>query len=346
LNAYAPEGSPALHRFRCLVVILVLLGAARVAFSSESDPLVKELAARSFPVDRSLVSLYNPWGERLEILQEIPEDFPARLIAAAKVYADQKVRFDGYMGGDDDGQHYMAASDGEDNAYYGDENRKTYRLVRNKKIDDLTERVWVCPAYPVHALTLAGFPLRYAMAADFEEHKEDYLAHGNFSSNTPTDYMFFFRLLNLRRYFQDQQFYSEERITQAQYRDKEFRPAEPFEVGDILFFGHYKDIDNLGPWFPKHSGIVASVDSRGLPVKLYDMRVSVKMLDEYDGIIDQNRPIGDHHVYFKRFSDRYALIGHGRIVNAFVPDFLRAPTDEETMAKIREYEEAEFHYKP
>ncbi|MCX7013305.1 MAG: hypothetical protein NTW86_12255 [Candidatus Sumerlaeota bacterium] len=335
-----------MHRLRCLAVILAFLSATRFVSPSESDPLVKELAGRSYPVDRSLVSLYNPWGERLEILNEIPKDFPKRVIAAAQVYADQHVRFDGYFGGEDDGRHYMAASDGLDNAYYGDENRKTYRLVRNKKIDDLTERVWVCPAYPVHALTLAGFPLRYAMAADFEEHRNEYLAGGNFSSNTPTDYMFFFRLLNVQRYFRDQQWYCEDRITQAQYRDKKFRPEAPFEVGDIVFMGHYRDNDTLGPWIPKHSGIVASVDSRGMPVKLYDMRVSVKMIDDYDGIIDQTRPIGDQKVYFKRFSDRYSLVGHGRIVRAFVPEFLRAPTEEQTLAKIREYEEREFHYKP
>ena len=342
----ASEGFPALHRLRCVAVILAVFSIARLASPSESDPLVEELADRSFPVDRSLVSLFNPWGERLEILKDLPDDFPQRLLAAAKVYAAQKVRFDGYMGGDDDGQHYMAASDGEDNAYYGDEERKSYRLSRNKKIDDLTERVWVCPAYAIHALTLAGFPIRQAMAADFEEHREDYLAHGNFNDNLPVDYWWFFRLLNLRRYFQDQQFYSDDRITQAQYRDKEFRPAEPFEVGDILFFGHYKDNDTLGPWFPKHSGIVASVDDRGMPVKIYDMRVSIKMLDEYDGVIDQNRPIGDKRVYFKRFSDRYSLSGHGRIVNAFVPPAPREPTEEETLAQIREYEEREFHNLP
>jgi len=309
----------ALLRNRVAFGLSLFALAAIRAFPADPDPLYADLAARSYPVDLPSVSFFNPWGERLEALDSIPEDFGLRVATAARVYSDQKVRFDGYVGSEDDGLHYQAAADGKDGAYYGDENRKTYRLARDKKVDDLRERVWVCPDYPIHALTLAGFPLRQAIVADWLTASDEYTAYGRFASNRPTDHWFFRRILNVQRYFRRQQFYSEDRVTQKQYRDPNYRPPAPFAVGDVVFMGHYGDDDRLGPWVPKHSGICAGVDDRGLPVKIYNMRVSVKMIDEYDGVIDHTRTIGGKHVFFKRFSDRYSLVGHGRVIQPFTP---------------------------
>jgi hypothetical protein len=282
------------------------------------DAIYNELKSRTFPVDVERASLLNPWGESLSALTRVPSDFGRRAVAAAKVYSDQNIRFDGYMGSDDDGMHYTAAADGADKAYYGDTENKTYYVVCNREADDLSERAWVCLDFPVHTLTLAGFPLREAMIADFQEADDLYTLHGMFPKNRPANHWFFRRVPNLKRYFSRQQFYSEDRITAEQYRDPAFTPREPILVGDILFLGHYGDDDGAGPWSVKHSGIVASVDKRGLPVMIYNMRVSSKMYDDYDGVIDQTRTIGGKQVYFERFSDRYSLAAHGRIVHPFV----------------------------
>jgi hypothetical protein len=61
------------------------------------------------------------------------------------------------------------------------------------------------------------------------------------------------------------------------------------------------------------------VDERGLPVAVYNMRVSKGLLDEYDGKINQSRMIEGEEVYFERFADRYSLIGFGRIVHPYHP---------------------------
>ena len=50
------------------------------------------------------------------------------------------------------------------------------------------------------------------------------------------------------------------------------------------------------------------------------MRVSHKLMDEIDGLITQTRVINEQEVYFERFIDRYSLLGHGRIINAFDPE--------------------------
>lgn len=281
------------------------------------DAVYAELAARSYPSSATLSSLFNPWGERLEVLESIPADFGLRVATAAKVYADQGIRFDGYLGSDDDGSHYYTAADGKDGAYYGDEKKGGYRVVYDGKIDDVRERVWVCLDYAVHALTLAGFPLREAMTADFHTATAEYTLDGTMAYNLPVDDKYFRRVDNLRRYFTRRQFYSEDRVTQEQYRDPGYRPRQPYQIGDVLFMGHYKDADKRGPWAAKHSGIVASVDERGLPVSIYNMRVSVKMIDDYDGVINHTRTIAGKRVFFKRFSDRYSLIGHGRVIYPF-----------------------------
>ncbi|OPZ14615.1 MAG: hypothetical protein BWZ10_01878 [candidate division BRC1 bacterium ADurb.BinA364] len=312
---------------------LALAIAVCAAGKDEKSQIYQWLYDFSYPGDPAKVSLTNPWGENLpQIVGYLPDDMGLRISIAAEVYANQKVRFDGYFGSDDDGMHYAAAADGLDNAYYGDQDSKTYRLVRNKKIDDLTERVWVCPDMPVHAVSLAGFPLREAMIQDWERAPNEYMANGYFPQNRPVSHWYFRRVLNLRRYLTRAQAYWNDEITIEQYEDPAFRPQNPFEVGDIVLFGHYGDEDNLSHWSPKHSGIVGSVDKRGLPVKIWNMRVSHKLDDTYTGVIDQTRPIGDKKKYFRRFCDRYSLSGHGRIVNAYVPSPESAPKPEFDLA--------------
>jgi hypothetical protein len=84
--------------------------------------------------------------------------------------------------------------------------------------------------------------------------------------------------------------------------------------------GHYKDYDNKGPFeVAKHSGITESVDARGMPVRLYNMRTSNSLIDRYDAVIAQARVNRGHEVYFHRFCDRYPIICHGRIIHLFEP---------------------------
>lgn len=305
--------------------VLTVLLAASSAPGQGYDPLYQEMKSRSIPADPENTSLFNPWGERLRVLNSIPWDFSSRVLAAAEVYKDQKIRFDGYLGSDDDGMNYRRAADGVDLAVYGDSQAKAYYEVRNNEVDDVRERVWVCPDYPVHVLTLAGFPLRQAMAADWNEDNGDYTNNGNFKANRPIDHWFFRRVQNLRTYLERRQLYWEERITRDQYFNPAFRPKEPFRPGDVVIMGHYGDTDGLGPWWPKHSGIIGSVDARGLPERIYNMRVSSNLVDHYDSVINHTREIDGQPAFFRRFCDRYSLIGHGRIVNAYEPPAFYTP---------------------
>ena len=305
-------------RIGIAIIFLVLWGGVAIAeqdASAGDEQLESDFLARSHPPDLSLVSLLNPWGERIESLEVLPDDFGQRVVSAAEMYARQGIRFDGYFGSDDDGRHYHAAADGEDGAYYGNAETGTYRKVADGHPDDLKERVWICLDVFVHSYTLAGFPLRAALVADYERRKDTYTIGGTFPENDPKSMWFFRRIRNVQNYFRHHQHYSEQRITTAQYRDPQFRPLEAFQIGDLAFFGHYGDLDGeKGWWRPQHTAIVASVDERGLPVRLVNMRVSQGLIDEYDGKINQTRPIGDKQVYFERFSDRYSLIGFGRVV--------------------------------
>ncbi len=272
------------------------------------------MAARSFPSDLALVSPANPWGERLAFPNPLPSDFADRVVLAAQVYAAQAIRFDGYFGSSDDGKHYPAAADGLDAAYYGRAETSDYGVRRDGVADDLTERVWICIDLLVHAYTLAGFPLREAMLQDYAENEGLYTLDGGFPENRPTSHHFFRRVRNVVLYLQRHHVYSEQRITKEQYRDPAFRPAQTFQPGDMIFFGHYGDENGQkGWWRPQHTGIVATVDDRGLPIQIYNLRVSQDMLDEYDGEINQTRPIGGKDVFFKRFSDRYPIIGYARL---------------------------------
>lgn len=282
--------------------------------------MVEDLAQRSHPPRYDRVSIFNPWGEDLIVHRELPEDFGDWVVAAAQVYADQKIRFDGYMGSNDDGQHYRAASDGMDTAWIGDSVNARYVESKDGVVDDLGERVWICLDLPVHALTLAGYPIREAMVDDFHLAKQFYTIEGTFSENVPTTQAYFRRVRNMRTFFQRQQKYVELHVRTEDYRNPEFRPAEPFMPGDVVMFGHYGDPEGTGGiWHPKHSGIVGTVDERGLPVRVYNMRVSQGLVDEYDGKINQTRTIEGQEVYFERFADRYSLIGFGRIVHPYHP---------------------------
>ncbi len=297
--------------------------------AKEADPLYMEMKERSIPSDPANSTLYNPWGERLTVINPIPDDFYRRIVAAAEVYRDQKIKFDGFVGSDEDGLHYLLAADGKDLAVYGDSQNKDFYNVKNGKVDDVGERVWVCPDYPVHVLTLAGFPLRQAIAEDWNEDRNAYTFGGSFSANAPVDHWFFRRVENLRTYLKRRQLYWDERITRDQYFDPNFRPLETFLPGDVIIMGHYRDNDGLGEWWPKHSGIVGSIDERGLPVRIYNMRVASNLFDKYDSVINHSREINGESVFFKRFCDRYSIIGHGRIVNGFEPPSFLAPSNPE-----------------
>jgi len=285
-----------------------------------TEALVEEFSSRSYPVEPALRSRTNPWGERLPQLDRLPENFSERVAAAAEAYAQQGIRFDGYLGSDDDGRHYLTAADGEDLAYYGDREIQGYRERRNGEVDDLTERTWICLDLPIHSLSLAGFPIREAILDDWAAHRDVYTFGGTFPENEPKTHWFFRRIRNLRLYFEHAQKYSEQRITIEEVRDPAFRPEDPFQRGDIVFFGHYGDADGENGWWDaRHSGVVASVDKRGMPELVYNMRVSKDLLDYYDGTINQTRTVDGEEVFFERFSDRYSLIGFGRIVRAYEP---------------------------
>lgn len=286
----------------------------------EKTSLYDNLAHRSHPPRYDRVSVFNPWGEDLLVHRELPEDFGQWVVAAAQVYAGQKIHFDGYMGSTDDGKHYATAADGEDGAWWGDSVHARYYKVTDGRADDAGERVWICLDLPVHAFTLAGYPLREAIAEDFSSATEVYTIGGTFPENVPTTQAFFRRVRNLRTFFERKQKYVELRVRKEQYRDPGFRPAEPFAPGDLVFLGHYGDPEGTGGnWHPKHSGIVGTVDARGLPVMVYNMRVSKSLVDEYDGKIDQTRTIEGKEVRFERFADRYSLIGFGRIIRPYLP---------------------------
>lgn len=307
---------------------IVFLVSSFAATAQNVDPaLLADLAQRSHPPRYDLVSVFNPWGEDVTVHRELPENFGEWVVAAAEVYADQKIRFDGYMGSTDDGSHYKAAADGIDAAWVGDSVRARYGKSTDGVIDDVGERLWICLDLPVHAFTLAGYPIREAMAEDFHAATDVYTIGGTFSENLPTTQAYFRRVRNMRTFFQRQQKYVELRVGKEDYRNPEYRPAAPFAPGDVVLFGHYGDPDGTGGiWHPKHSGIVGTVDDRGLPVVIYNMRVSQGLIDDYDGKINQTRVIEGKEVYFERYADRYSLIGFGRIIHPYHPTVAVAGT--------------------
>lgn len=301
---------------------LITLSVCAVAqsFGEGRQRIYDELRDRSHPPRYERISLFNPWGEDLFTHPELPPDFGEWVVAAAQVYADQNIRFDGYMGSDDDGKRYRTAADGLDNAFYGDASIAGYREVANGEVDDFAERTMICMDLPVHSIVLAGYPLREAIMSDYHTAKDAYTIGGTFLFNEPkTDY-FFRRVRTVQTFLQRNHLYADLRITKEQYRDPEFVPATPMQPGDLVFFGHYGDPEGTGGiWHPKHSGIVGTVDERGLPDLVYNMRVSKSLVDYYNGTINQTRTIEGEQVHFERFSDRYSLIGFGRIVRPFAP---------------------------
>jgi len=284
------------------------------------DLLTRQLYCYSYPSSPPLQSILNPWGEQAPIFTGPIGDLPRRILAACDVYRYQEVHFDGYLGSEDDGQHLFVAADGKNIAWFGDNEAKTYRTALQSLTDTLDERCWICVDLPIFALNLAGFPIRQAMMAHFLEAPDMY-TKGGFAENVPLDALFFRRVENLRTYLRHKQFYSEDRITTGQFLDPDYRPPKPFRPGDIVLMGHYKDFDGKGPLdVVKHSGIVESVDERGMPVQIYNMRTTGGLIDRYDGLITQWRINRGHKVYFHRFCDRYPIICHGRIVNPFEPN--------------------------
>jgi len=284
------------------------------------DLLTRQLYCCSYPSSPPLQSVLNPWGEQASVFRGPVGELPRRLLAACEVYRYQSVHFDGYLGSEDDGQHLFAAADGQNIAWFGDNEEKTYRTEVQSLPDTLEERCWICVDYPIFILNLAGFPIRQAMMAHFLEAPDLYTSNGGFAENVPLDPLFFRRVENLRTYLRHKQFYSEDCVTTGQFFDPEYRPPKPFQPGDLVLMGHYKDYDNKGPFeVVKHSGIVESVDERGMPVRLYNMRTSNNLIDRYDAVIDQTRINKGHEVYFHRFSDRYPIVCHGRIVHPFDP---------------------------
>lgn len=305
--------------------VLAMAAPPLTAAQSIDIPLFGELVRRSYPPRYELVSVSNPWGEDLIVHRELPDNFGEWVVTAAQVYADQKIRFDGYLGSSDDGQHYRAASDGVDAAWIGDSVNARYVELQDGVVDDLNERVWICLDFPVHALTLAGYPIREAMTDDYYAAVDVYTIGGTFPENVPITQSYFRRVRNIQTFFQRQQKFVELRVLTEDYRNPDYRPAERFMPGDVVMFGHYGDPENTGGiWHPKHSGIVGTVDERGLPVRVYNMRVSKGLVDDYDGKINQTRTIEGQEVNFERFSDRYSLIGFGRVVHPYHP----APTTE------------------
>ena len=302
--------------------------------------LHRQLYCYSYPAKPSLQSILNPWGEQAPMFTARIEDFPGRLLATCEVYRYQGVRFDGYLGSEDDGQHLFAAADGLNVAWFGDNEARTYRRVLQSVTDALDERCWICVDLPVFALNLAGFPIRQALIAHFLESPELYTASGWSPENVPLDALFFRRVENVRLYFRHKQFYSDDHITTAQFLDPDYRPRQPFRPGDIIFMGHYKGDDPRGPFgAAKHSGVVESVDERGMPLHLYNMRTSNRLLDRYDEVIDQTRVIKGRLVYFRHFYDRYSIIGHARIVQPFeLPDAM--PTLETVRAFLAKKDSA------
>jgi len=284
------------------------------------DLLTRQLYCYSYPSSPPLQSMINPWGEQAAVYRGPIKDWPRRILAACEVYRYQNVHFDGYLGSEDDGQHLFFAADGKTIAVFGDNEKKTYRTEIQSLPDTLDERCWICVDLPIFALTLAGFPIREAMIAHFLEAPEVYTESGLFPENVPLDPWFFRRVENFRKYLRAKQLYSEDEITTAQFLNPTYRPPMPFQPGDIMLMGHYKDFDNKGPFeVAKHSGVVESVDERGVVARLYNMRTSNSLMDHYGVVIDQTRVNRGHEVYFRHFYDRYPIICHARIVNLFQP---------------------------
>jgi hypothetical protein len=297
------------------------------------DWLTRQLYCYSYPSSPPLQSILNPWGEQPPVFTGPLGEMPRRILAAGEVYCFQAVHFDGYLGSEDDGQHLFAAADGKNIAWFGDNEAKTYKMIMQSLPDTLDERCWICVDLPVFTLTLAGFPIRQAMMAHFLEAPELYTHDGLSPQNVPLDALFFRRVENLRTYLRHKQFYSEDRIGIEQFLDPNYRPPQPFRPGDVVLMGHYMDFDNKGPFdAAKHSGIVESVDERGMPARLYNMRTSGSLIDRYDTVIDQTRINNGHEVYFRHFYDRYPIICHGRIVNPFQPK-----DGMPTVEKVREF---------
>ena len=304
-----------------LMLLCAMTFTDTAALGSEVSPeFLDELSRRSHPPRYERVSLLNPWGEDLFVRQEITDGFGAQVLAAARVYAAQGIGYDGWLGSDRDGVHYRAAVDGKDVAYIADASVLGFREERDGVVDDPGERSWVCLDLALHAISLAGFPLRDAIVDDHAGAKEAYRGAGGVVIDRPGTSFFFRRVGNLHTYFKRRQHYVALRTTPAQIDDPDYRPVEPVRPGDLLFLGHHGDPpEKGGPWVPQHVAIAASVDARGLPVDVYNIRPSGGFRETYTGEIRQMRYLEGQGKHFARYCDRYSLVALGRVVHAHRP---------------------------
>jgi hypothetical protein len=165
------------------------------------------------------------------------------------------------------------------------------------------------------------------MAQDFYSDPSEYTFNGEWTINNPERQLFYRQVENIRNYLERRQEWWTENVGVSEYLDKQFRPKEPFRPGDIVLFGHHGGDSVGGPFGQaKHSAIVATADSRGLPDVIYDMRASDGMRDRYGATINHSREINGRRVHFRYFYNRYSIIGHGRIVNDYEPGAIPTAT--------------------
>jgi hypothetical protein len=259
----------------------------------------------------------NPWGEQMVYKDSEPDQWSSRLLLACEMYHRQQIRFDGYIGSTGDGVRYMAAIDRMDGTWIPDLQKGEWEIFHNGIVDDLTERLWMSADFPVHALSLAGFPIRWAMKAHLQELQGEGTT-GRYPKASDPDNMSLYRQVgNLQYYFEKKQFYSRDLIGRERVLDRNYRPPNPFEPGDLLFLGVYDGQNNAGFDRVRHCAIVVTLDQRGLPDEIYNMRVPRLMHERLCSQINLVREIEGQQVRFQHFYDRYAIIGHGRVTNWF-----------------------------
>jgi hypothetical protein len=239
------------------------------------------------------------------------------LLLACEAYYRQQIRFDGYLGSTGDGMRYMSAIDRVDGTWIPDQQKGEWQNFPNGIVDDLTERLWMSADFPVHALSLAGFPIRWAMKAHLEELQAAGSTGGYPKASDPSNMSLYRQIGNLQYYFEKKQFYSRDLIGRERLLDRNYRPTNPFEPGDLAFLGVYDGKNEAAFDRVRHCAIVVTVDQRGLPDEIYDMRVPRLMHERFGSQINLVREIEGQQVRFQNFLDRYTIIGHGRITNWF-----------------------------
>lgn len=300
-----------------LIVTVWLMGCfPAIAQDQAADQWIKFFTDLSYPPRYQLRNVMNPWGEQLVCKDELPPGWANRLLLACECYYRQKIRFDAYPGSTGDGSHYLAAIDRSDMSYIPNIEADKWDAYTNKITDDLTERLWLAGDFPIHALSLAGFPIRWAMKAHFEELQAQGKT-GDYPKDSDTSRMTFYRQINnLHTYFKEKQWYYRDLLGKERYHDDSYRPRQPFQPGDLVFFGRYGPDSSTGIFdYVRLCAIVITVDDRGLPDELYDMRMPELMRESYKGEIDMVVEVNGEQAVFNRFCDRYPIIAHARITN-------------------------------